>query len=97
MYVFGNDRDELGFCGAGEGRRRIPWPCQEHTKQLSYFSKEIKIAIEVPIEKEKALQNNRQIQKTTRLIPEDAKPCSLYVLLSLFHSGVFPSVGFNAN
>ena len=84
MYVFGNDWDELGFCGAGEGSRRIPWPCQETMKQSSYLSKKIQIAIEVPTETKKALGNNNKVHKTTLLIPKDAKPCFSCVSQPLF-------------
>ena len=92
MYVFGNDWDELGFCGAGEGRQRIPWPCQEPMKQSSYLSKKIKIAIEVPTKTKKALGSNNKVHKTTLLIPKDAKPSSSSVFQPLFQI-VFPLRG----
>ena len=95
MYVFGNDGDELGFCGAGEGRQRFPWPFQEPMKQSSYLSKKIQIAIEVPTETKKALGNNNKVHKTTLLIPKDATPCSSCVFQPLFHS-FFPYVGLYA-
>ena len=96
MYVFGNDWDELGFCGAGEGRQRIPWPCQEPMKQSSYLSKKIKIAIEVPTKTKKALGSNNKVHKTTLLIPKDSKPCSSCVFEPLFHS-FFPLRGVIRN
>ena len=96
MYVFGNDWDELGFCGAGEGRQRIPWPCQEPMKQSSYLSKKIKIAIEITTKTKKALGNINKVHKTTLLIPKDAKPCFSCVSQPLFRS-CFPLRGLIRN